>query len=126
MRVCMHVCIEALKQVCSIHGGSVACVLYLFRCMRACEQHLSARVCRRDNLFVFVCVRACVVRVCITQEHHVSVHAVVSGYDMSLESGCAIVYLNTVRRYKTCTSEIMVELSDVREGLSVRRHALEN
>ena len=73
-----------------------------------------------------MCVCACVVRVCITQEHHVSVYAVVSGYDMSLESGCAIVYLNTVRRYKTCTSEIMVELSDVREGLSVRGHAWED
>ncbi len=86
---------------------------------------ISARVCRRDILFV-VCLCVCVVRVCITQEHHVSVHAVVSGYDMSLESGCAIVYLNTVRRYKTCTSEIMVELADVREGLSVRGHAWEN
>ena len=45
------------------------------------------------------------------QENHISVHAEVSGFEMSLESGCAIVYLNTQRRHKTCTSEIMVELS---------------
>lgn len=50
---------------------------------------------------------------------HVSVHAEVSGFEMSLERGCAIVFLNTQRRHKTCTSEIMVELADVRDGLSV-------
>jgi len=44
----------------------------------------------------------------------VSVHAEVSGFDMGLESGCAIVYLNTQRRHKTCTSQIMIELSGMR------------
>ena len=49
----------------------------------------------------------------------VQVHAEVSGFDMSLETGCAIVYLNTQRRHKACSARIVVDLADVRDGLSV-------
>jgi hypothetical protein len=68
-------------------------------------------------------VRMTSVLLIVVQGPHVSVHAEVSGFEMSLERGCAIVFLNTQRRHKTCTSEIMVELAGVPACLCMSRNA---